>query len=328
MNFPERVERIICEALLRNNRPGSVGEVWQRHQQLFTRGAADYLAGEVVNKKTSIEKSFEQKMIPLTSALSLQARGRIAELAAANYCQCEAALTRDQAISELQWIIDIAWRFPVPTEAFYNSANQIILSKTAENVEPFRQILMESIRKDNRLGDPRLRPNAPKWRNVETQASHRFLSWLARDSILFFFNTILPDNSHNQRRKDFWLKYHRAIRDFQVAVSEQDLGLLKRGFASKEMPLFSIVNHLSTSAFLMRFAGPDGDYVIAEFSETGNAAYIYEWSTFEKTNISLRTPHFDLKRHLKHSGNVKRIIHNGAWEIEARHTLIGLGIWP
>lgn len=78
----------------------------------------------------------------------------------------------------------------------------------------------------------------------------------------------------------------------------------------------------------MQFVGHGKDYVIVEFSETGNAAYIYERSAFEGTNVNLRTSSFQMNRHLKHNGKLGRIIHNGGWETGAKYQLAELGIRP
>src|SRR5205823_1670302 len=103
------------------------------------------------------------KLVPLTSALSLAVRAKVADLASSNFRQKETLLSQDQKIAELQWIIENAWRHPVPTDSFYASASQIILSRSADQLDSFRKALTEYIRSDGRLGDPRLRQNTPKW---------------------------------------------------------------------------------------------------------------------------------------------------------------------
>lgn len=329
MKTPGKVESLILAALSRHKSPGSIAEMWNKDPLLFSPGAADQLAAAVVNSMAQIGEVLEKKLIPLTSALSLQVRARTADLAAQAFCDQEATLSEAQTTVFLAWMIGVAWSFPVPKDAFYQSVNRMILSKAAERHPAFRQRLMEYIRSDNRLGDPRLSPNKPKWRDVSADAGQRFLSWLARDSILFFFNTILPDDSNNRRRKDFWLMYHRAsIRDFQVAVSDQDLNTLKRHFLNKELPVFSRVNHPTTSAFLMRFSGGGRDYIIVEFSETGHAAYVHDAKSFENAAGSLRAYQFDLRKHLMNDLKVERIVHRGSWEEKARYMLSALGIRP
>jgi hypothetical protein len=78
----------------------------------------------------------------------------------------------------------------------------------------------------------------------------------------------------------------------------------------------------------MKFQGYETEFIIVEFSETGNAAHIYERAVFESKNVDLRTPFFQLNRHLKHEGRKDRILHLGNWEIPTRQKLAELGIRP
>ena len=79
----------------------------------------------------------------------------------------------------------------------------------------------------------------------------------------------------------------------------------------------------------MVFQGYGNDYVIIEFSETGNAAYIYEKSVFESKGARMRSPIYDLNKDLKRMAEVKlRILHLGSWENSARSKLAEMGIRP
>jgi hypothetical protein len=138
----------------------------------------------------------------------------------------------------------------------------------------------------------------------------------------------LPDNSENRRRKDFWLQYHTKIRDFQVAVSEGDHWKIRSSLGTAERIAYSRVEHPTASAFLMQFEGYGKNYLIVEFSEKGNAAYIFDLADFEDRDVTLRTPRFELKNHLKFD-KTHRIIHNGDWEWNARSMLAAqFGITP
>jgi hypothetical protein len=157
---------------------------------------------------------------------------------------------------------------------------------------------------------------------MEPEAVQRFLSWLARDSIIFFFNTILPDTDENRRRKDFWLLYHSKIKDFQVALSEEDYWKVKASQEADGLAAYSRLNHRSTSAFMMRFGNMGAGILVVEFSEKGNAAHIFEWPDFAP---GLRARAYNLND-LKLGR--ERIIHRGEWEREARNLMARFGIRP
>ncbi len=121
------------------------------------------------------------------------------------------------------------------------------------------------------------------WSGMDERAAAKFLQWIARESIVFFFNNILPDNSANERRKDFWLEDLGAIKDFQVALSARDYNRLYARSRLTEVPGFGRVDHDTTSAFIMRFGVRGGDdVIIAEFSETGNAAHAFSAPVLER----------------------------------------------
>jgi hypothetical protein len=216
----------------------------------------------------------------------------------------------------------------LPSSSLRDAVSALILSKPSENAERFRDTLRSFVLKNERLGDPRLPQHMPNWQGVDPAAQKRFLSWLARDSIQFFFNTILPKNDKNRRRADFWLNYYEKIIDFQVAVSDQDYHKLVHIRSRGEIPYYSRVDESATSAFLMKFDGGGVEYVIVEFSDVPNAAYIYNVQAFESTGVGLRTEKFNLKRHLKHEGKHRRISHTYNWEETARKVLAELGIRP
>ena len=139
---------------------------------------------------------------------------------------------------------------------------------------------------------------------------------------------ILPNNSENRRRKDFWLRYHDRIRDFQVAVSEADVWKVKASKQDTDLLCYSHVAHPTTSAFLMKFEGYGGHFLIIEFSEKGNAAYIYDMADFESRGLTLRTRRYDLKNHLKFD-HANRILHIADWERKAAYRLSSeFGIRP
>ena len=178
----------------------------------------------------------------------------------------------------------------VPPEAFYLGVSELILHPSAGDGESQRK-LREYVMKNERLGDPRLNP--ANWTMVKREAKDRFLGWIAKEFIVFFFNHVLPDNNANRRRKDFWLKFVRQLVDFQVALSDRDLRRLIARAVDGGIPLSARLDHPTTSAFLMRFRGARGnDIIVVEFSETNNAAHKFDARLFESEAGTLRSRWF------------------------------------
>lgn len=91
---------------------------------------------------------------------------------------------------------------------------------------------------------------------------------------------------------------------------------------------YSQVAHQTTSAFLMKFEGYGGPVLVVEFSETGNAAYIFRFSDFEAQGVTLRTPRFEVRKHLKFDMK-HRVLHMSEWESRAAYKLASeFGIRP
>jgi hypothetical protein len=78
----------------------------------------------------------------------------------------------------------------------------------------------------------------------------------------------------------------------------------------------------------MRFEGYGEHFLVVEFSETGNAAYIFRMKAFEAQGITMRSHRFEVTRHLKFD-DTHRIIHRGHWEPKASYRLSSeFGIRP
>ena len=328
MENPEELEDLLKRAIANYPRKIPAIERWRGAQSLFSAQAAERLAEFVVDRQSNIEGVLKLQYVGPATRLGRLAHAKTAELASRQFQQAESSSNEQANFRYLEWMIKEVLTDTLMPGVLHAAVSSLILSRSADKSEAFQQTLRSYIQSCRHLGDPRLRQSAPNWRDMEPEAAQRFLSWLAKENILFFFNTILPRNDENRRRADFWLHYHRQIRDFQVAISEQDLWKLKANKAGADVPLHSRVTQASTSAFLMKFQGNRSEYIIVEFSETGNAAYIYNRTVFEAKNIDLRTPSFQLHRHLKHDGRMDRILHLGSWESQARQKLCDLGIWP
>jgi hypothetical protein len=320
MKDPTVVEDLLISVLANCTARNLVVRKWLASKSLFSENAAAFLAEEICSGQGAVDEVLREHNVGPLTKLGLTARALAATVACEYLRKVEGTRKDEWALKYLTWITGKVLSDLTLPDAFYAAVSSLILSESAKRSEIFQRALRYYIQTHKRLGDPRTRTSSPNWRTVSAAAARQYLSWLARDSIIFFFNTILPNNSENQRRKDFWLRYHDRIRDFQVAVSEQDLWKVKANQKSSDFLCFSKVDHPTTSAFLMKFEGYGGHFLVAEFSETGNAAYIFRYGDLEATNVNMRTPQFDLKRHLKFD-KANRIIHIGAWESKTAYTL-------
>jgi hypothetical protein len=239
-------------------------------------------------------------------------------------------------LKELQWISENLLTPALSTDGYRSAMGKLIVSRLAEGMPAFQSALVNLIHADERLGDPRLAYCAQNWRTVSPEAKEKFLAWLAKDTLQFFFDTLVPNNDRNRRRAVFWLEYAKKqgkIKDFQVAVSEDDRPRI-RASRAKTIPSYSNIRGGKASAFLMVFEGWNHkEYVVIEFSETGHAAYIYERDVFEASGAKIRSNSFDMSEDLRRMNDAQdRILHlvdtRERWETKARRKLADLGIRP
>jgi len=328
MANPSAVEYLLQAVFRRYEGRNPVVELWSANAFLFSPQAATSVAVEICADQKSVDDALKTYFVSPLTKLALAVRNSTAISGGQNFREAERAHGEEWSLRYLRWLIEKVFSDLTSREAFCATVSLLIMSESAKRSEVFRRALRVYIQNHKQLGDPRLRESSPNWRAMVPDAAQRYISWLARDSIIFFFNTILPDTNENRRRKEFWLRYHDCIKDFQVAVSEDDLWKIKSGHKASELIAYSQVEHPTTSAFLMQFEGYGSKFLIVEFSETGNAAYIFKLADFESLRVTLRTPRFELKKHLKFD-KTHRIIHNGNWEAAASYILSNeFGIRP
>ena len=328
MKDPGAVEGLLISVLARHDANNLVVRKWLGSKALFSEKAAEFLSEEICSDQKAVDDVLREHYVGPLTKLGLSVRASAASSACEYLRRMESRRDDEWSLRFLQWITEKVLSDLTSADAFSEAVSSLILSDSAKRSEGFQGALRSYIQNHKRLGDPRLRESALNWRSIAPEATQRYWSWLARDSIVFFFNTILPSNSGNRRRKDFWLRYHDRIRDFQVAVSEADVWKVKANQKSTDLLYYSLVAHPTTSAFLMSFEGYGGRFLVIEFSETGNAAYIYKIADFESRGLTLRTRQFSVRNDLKFN-TAHRIFHGGDWERMAAYKLSSeFGIRP
>jgi EH_Signature domain len=325
---PTSVEQLLTAVFSSYDGKNQVVQKWYANKRLFSEQAATCMADEICSSQKAVDDVLKDYYIGPLTKLGQSVRASAARSACEYLRRTEGSRDSEWSVRYLQWMTESVLSELTLPDAFYYAISTLILSESARRSESFQRALRSYVQNHKRLGDPRVRESSLNWRSIAPEAAQRYLSWLARDSIIFFFNTILPNNNENRRRKDFWLRYHDRIRDFQVAVSEADLWKVKASQKNSELLYYSHVAHPTTSAFLMRFEGYGRHYIVVEFSEKGNAAYIFTAADFESKRVTMRTPRFDLKKHLKFDDS-HRILHMGDWEPKASYKLSSeFGIRP
>ncbi|MDA8214252.1 MAG: EH signature domain-containing protein [Nitrospiraceae bacterium] len=150
-----------------------------------------------------------------------------------------------------------------------------LILDTFFNNESAREILQRFVLRDNRLGDPRR--NKRNWADIDADAKDRFIQWLSREDIGFFFEHVLPDRKDPHERKSFWLKYVAKLKASRPLLCFEDEAKLRTQLRDEAK-----VGHFgkirgANSAFILDF----GQVKAVEFSRVG-ACYIYTEDKFNQ----------------------------------------------
>jgi hypothetical protein len=289
----------------------------------------------VIRERKPVTQACAELFVDLATPLAADAHEQAVAQATDELIRRDVRIGQESALKELQWISTNLLTSTLRPESYRLAMGKLIVSRMVEALPLFQSALVDLIHADERLGDPRLAYCAPNWRTVPVEAKERYLAWLAKETLQFFFDTLVPKNDKNRRRAEFWLDYAKKqgkIRDFQVAVSEEDRPKI-RASRARTIPQYSTVSGGRASAFLMVFEGYGTEYVVIEFSETGHAAYIYARKAFESIGVTLRSNSFNLGEDLRRMDDAhERILHRTEtrerWEVKARRKLAELGIRP
>ncbi|MFY2558299.1 EH signature domain-containing protein [Corallococcus terminator] len=137
------------------------------------------------------------------------------------------------------------------------------------------------IAKDSVFGDPRLSTLTEAWSAVRGRSKHAFEAFLLaliRQDLEFFFEKAMNEGD----RHSFWLRYLGAIQSTTCWLAPDAYDALLRNvrtLPSEQQAAFRRARRFTkgeVSAFCLRF----GEYSVIEFSDTGNATYVYRHSVF------------------------------------------------
>ncbi len=126
-------------------------------------------------------------------------------------------------------------------------------------------------------GNPWLPSNQTRWGGVTQRARDMVADWLKREFIDAFFSKLADGGIGDKRRIEFWTRYVKKIDHIQFALGPKALGSDDDDFVVLRRKMDGLITKLQTSpsknnAFVMMM----GEIVAVEFSDIGNALYVYD----------------------------------------------------
>jgi hypothetical protein len=292
--------------------------LWREHaDEMIERAAPQALAERAVFSRHPPDMCFAELRIDRASTFAQAAVAAAAQ-------ECRRSWRRvpervDYALADL---------LPWPhwdLSSFKGEVGAVILDdvfRAPERQERLKGVLL----KDSRLGDLRLPHRRANWAMVDPTAQRRFLEWLSRADIVFFFEHALPQRLDPHGRKDFWLRYVSKIQQSRPLLSTEDRARLRTVLDQKPLENMNIGRiDEPTSAFVLGF----GDLWVVEFSRPGNACYLYQASEFHKMVRDIWTMSAFRNYNLKRPATCwQRVVHKVGWQSEMANLLARAGIMP
>ncbi|WP_062483297.1 EH signature domain-containing protein [Candidatus Nitrospira inopinata] len=174
-------------------------------------------------------------------------------------------------VSQLEYLTQTLFADPgIPKSRVKELLAKAILSQRCDKDELARTIIINFALGATDFGDPRV--HQAGWIGIEA-ARERFISWLSREDIKFFFDLVIDRSSDRQGRKPYWLMWLPQLKRTRVLLSrhDQDRIRLRLQRRNEQIPSYGLLDAPDTSAFLLDF----GSVVIVEFSKSPNASYLY-----------------------------------------------------
>lgn len=223
---------------------------------------------------------------------------------------------------------------------FKREIESIILHNSVETI---REDFQSFVLRDKRLGNPfvtrerltgssRL-PENPNWNGITDNAKRKFMGWLTKENIGFFFDHVLPDGHDPQGRKDFWLRYVNSFVARPLLSSDDERRLRQYIDLNKDKIAHrGKLQGGSNSAFILDF----GSIVVIEFSKIGKC-YVFTanefqgiypniWGTKVFLESKLKDQSLSDERMIRHN-DVRRIV-SYDWRERTSHVLARAGIRP
>jgi hypothetical protein len=173
---------------------------------------------------------------------------------------------------------------------------------------------------------------ATTWNRVSDDVWQMVLSWINEINLREFFEILASRHHADEGRLDFWTKYLNQISWTRLIFGSETMSLARRNrhvseLIAREEGAYAklTAGPRDSDAFIMQI----GEYVIVEFSVTGNAAYVYSSETLKfNRNAKTYEGNTDDLKYGFNEGAKARIVHKAPWEQEAAATLRRLGIYP
>lgn len=208
---------------------------------------------------------------------------------------------------------------------FHAAIAATVLHAVTESTDGMPAQLIKLVLADVRLGDPRLPSQTRNWLGLPQEARQRFVQWLSRADVTFFFDHVLPESKDQEERKIFWLRYVPRVLNSRPLLHEADVMRLQPILhqMSEQVVHFGHIDG-QTSALILDF----GAVVVVQVSELSEACYIYGKRNFEPLVPDLWRSQPFMVDELAVPNQAAKVYHQQTWEKDVAEILTLCDIRP
>ncbi|MFZ3193535.1 MAG: EH signature domain-containing protein, partial [Moraxellaceae bacterium] len=263
----------------------------------------------------------DQKTIQLAEALHISEASwfweALVQQAVKSICELNDAVF----LSKIDRLIHLMTKRPTYT--------QLILSSTLDHYAQStqRDLVHEQLKNIalKQWGNPQYESSAG-WLNVKPNTKQMVIRWFVQADLEAFFR--LFSQTADERRFQYWMRFIKQISYSQIFLGRNALYSRQtdqqKFISSNKGRLFELIGGASSNnSFMLKI----GNIYIVEFSETGNACYLYNRMPFEHSSRTTFSLTDDLKNKSK-PPFICTLKHTHFWEERFDEKLAQLGIFP
>jgi hypothetical protein len=292
--------------------------VLRRESQLLTHNAAAKYASDYLDGNT-------EEVDQLSSDLGISESSWFWQALVMEVVRYAAVQDDQQFFGHIPDLIQLIEARPV----YRDEAIEWILERYHRMNDPavHEQLRDYVVRKDV-WQNPKLKMSgiATAWHRVPEHVWRMVLAWVNEGNLRDFFAILAARNNADEGRLAFWSKYIKQISWTRLIFGSDTLALARKHedirdlIAREEGAYAKLTVNRDVDAFMMQI----GEYIIVEFSKTGNACFLCpaEELSFDRYARRYAGNGTDLK------GGGAKFTHHRGWESEVARALKHRGIQP
>jgi hypothetical protein len=263
----------------------------------------------------------DQKILQLTDTLNIIEGSWFWESLTQQAVKSVCELPDAQFLSKIDRLLHLMTKRPTYTQLILSSTLDRY-AQSAQRDQAHEQLKVIVL---TQWGNPQYESSAG-WLNVKPDTKQMVIQWFVHADLEAFF--IFFSQTADERRFQYWMRFIKQISYSQIFLGRNALYSRRTDqqdfISSNKGRLFELIGGSSSNnSFMLKI----GNLYIAEFSETGNACYLYNRMPFEHSSRTTFSLTDDLKNKSK-PPFICTLKHTHSWEERFDEKLAQLGIFP